>query len=231
MGTFPTTSLGACEANRISALCFTACPRNGVLQSSDDTLLCNFARGLSPQRRWENAPCVCAVKPNRALSAKGRLRSCRPDSPHGMTVLLRRTPTQTAPRHSGCASTWFEKEHKIKVERWPVAYALHRQKTLRNRRLHCNVSDQTHNKGGAQKISMNMTRQKGMSIPLSKTESEKPPLARKVMVPVSVAKQEFDAAVGTDASKGRMGQTLAGRCPQSPKRNGTHGCGADPCVW
>ena len=29
----------------------------GVLQSSDDTL-CNFARGLSPQRRWEHAPCV-----------------------------------------------------------------------------------------------------------------------------------------------------------------------------
>ena len=57
-------------------LCFTACPRTCVLQSSDDTR-CNFALGLSPQRRWENAPCVCAVKPNRDLSAKGRLRSCR----------------------------------------------------------------------------------------------------------------------------------------------------------
>ena len=105
------------------------------------------------------------------------------------------------------------------------------QKTLRNRRLHCNVSDQTHNKGGEQKISMNMTRQKGMSILLSKTESEEPPLARKVMVPVSVAKQEFDAAVGTDASKGRMGQTLAGRCPATRKETAhtaavqTHVCG------
>ena len=44
--------------DRISALCFTACPQTGVLRSSDDTL-CNFARGLSPQRRWEHAPlCV-----------------------------------------------------------------------------------------------------------------------------------------------------------------------------
>ena len=48
------------NADRISAL-FTACPRNGVLQSSDDTL-CNFARGLSPQRRWEHARCVRAVE-------------------------------------------------------------------------------------------------------------------------------------------------------------------------
>ena len=32
------------NADRISALCFTACPRTGVLT--------NFARGLSPQRRW-----------------------------------------------------------------------------------------------------------------------------------------------------------------------------------
>ena len=63
-GTFPTTSLGAYSADRISALCFTAC----VLRSPDDTH-CNFALGLSPKRRWENAPCVCAVKPNRALSA------------------------------------------------------------------------------------------------------------------------------------------------------------------
>ena len=86
------------NADRISALCFTACPRTGVLRSSDDTL-CNFARGLSQQRCWEHAPCVFAVKPQ-ALSAIGRLRSCRPDSPHGMTVLLRRTPTQTASRHS-----------------------------------------------------------------------------------------------------------------------------------
>ena len=31
------------NADRISALSFTACPRTGVLQSSDDTL-CNFAR-------------------------------------------------------------------------------------------------------------------------------------------------------------------------------------------
>ena len=82
----------------ISALCFTACPRTGVLQSSDGTF-CNFTRGLSPERRWDNAPCVCAVKPNRALSAKGRLRSCRPESPHNMTVLLRRTPKQTTSRH------------------------------------------------------------------------------------------------------------------------------------
>ena len=36
-----------------AALCFTACPQTGVLRSSDDTL-CNFARGLSPQRRWEH---------------------------------------------------------------------------------------------------------------------------------------------------------------------------------
>ena len=35
------------NTERISAICYTACPRNGVLQSSDDTL-CNFARGLSP---------------------------------------------------------------------------------------------------------------------------------------------------------------------------------------
>ena len=47
METFPS------EADRISALCFTACPRTCVLQSSDDTLICNFALGLSPQRRWE----------------------------------------------------------------------------------------------------------------------------------------------------------------------------------
>ena len=87
------------NADCISALCFTACPQTGVLQTSDDTL-CNFARGLSQQRRWENAPCVCAVKPHRDLSAKGRLRSCRPDSLQGMNVLLRRTPSQTAPRHS-----------------------------------------------------------------------------------------------------------------------------------
>ena len=131
------------NADRISELCFIACPQIGVLWSSDDTL-CNFTWGLSPQRRWEHARqnasrhsaslpvhemvfCsllmtlssatshwdfllgnnvvgrmlpVCAVKPNRALSAKGRLRSCRPDSPHGMTVLLRRTPTQTAFRNS-----------------------------------------------------------------------------------------------------------------------------------
>ena len=42
------------NADRISELCFTACPRTGVLKSSDDSL-CNFARGLSPQRRWEHA--------------------------------------------------------------------------------------------------------------------------------------------------------------------------------
>ena len=45
------------NADRITALCFTACPQTSVLRSSDDTL-CNFARGLSPQRRWEHAPCV-----------------------------------------------------------------------------------------------------------------------------------------------------------------------------
>ena len=87
------------NAVRNSALYFTACLRTGVLRSSDDTL-CNFERGLSPQRRWVNAPCVCAAKPQRDLSAKGRLRYCRPDSPQGMNVLLRRTPSQTAPRHS-----------------------------------------------------------------------------------------------------------------------------------
>ena len=45
------------NADRNSALCFTACLRTGVLRSSDD-ILCNFERGLSPQRRWEHAPCV-----------------------------------------------------------------------------------------------------------------------------------------------------------------------------
>ena len=67
-GDFPHNVVGSMRADRTSELCFTACPRNGVLQSSDDTLLCNFALGLSPQRRWENAPCVCAVKLNRALA-------------------------------------------------------------------------------------------------------------------------------------------------------------------
>ena len=42
------------NADRITALCFTACPQIGVLWSSDDTL-CNFTWGLSPQRRWEHA--------------------------------------------------------------------------------------------------------------------------------------------------------------------------------
>ena len=50
------------NADRISALCFTAYPRTGVLRSSDDTL-CHFARGLSPQRGWEHAPCVRVAKP------------------------------------------------------------------------------------------------------------------------------------------------------------------------
>ena len=36
------------NADRISAVCFTACPRTGILLSSDDTP-CNFALGLSPQ--------------------------------------------------------------------------------------------------------------------------------------------------------------------------------------
>ena len=42
------------RTQRIPALCFTACPQTGVLWFSDDTL-CNFKRGLSPQRRWEHA--------------------------------------------------------------------------------------------------------------------------------------------------------------------------------
>ena len=42
------------NADWISELCYTVCPRTGVLKSSDDTL-CNFERGLFPQRRWENA--------------------------------------------------------------------------------------------------------------------------------------------------------------------------------
>ena len=72
------------NADRISALCFTACPQTGVLRSSDKTL-CNFARGLSPPLRWKNAPCVCVKLADHlyceaslnALSAKGRLRSLK----------------------------------------------------------------------------------------------------------------------------------------------------------
>ena len=48
-GNFPHNVVES-KADRISALCFTACPRTGVLQSSDDTL-CNFERGLFSQRR------------------------------------------------------------------------------------------------------------------------------------------------------------------------------------
>ena len=42
------------NAHRISEFCFIACPQTGVLWSSDDTL-CNYTRGLSPQRCWEHA--------------------------------------------------------------------------------------------------------------------------------------------------------------------------------
>ena len=59
------------NADRNSALCFTACPRTGVLKSSDDTL-CNFERGLSPQRCWEHAPCV---RRRNACPRTGVLRS------------------------------------------------------------------------------------------------------------------------------------------------------------
>ena len=45
------------NADSNTALCFTACPQTGVLQSSDDTL-CKFAWGLSPQLHREHAPCV-----------------------------------------------------------------------------------------------------------------------------------------------------------------------------
>ena len=38
-----------------------------------------------------------------------------------------------------------------------MACGLHRQKSLRNVRLHCSVSQQTHHNGGAQKIPVNTT--------------------------------------------------------------------------
>ena len=47
------------NTDRISALCFTACLRTGVLRSSDDTF-CHVARGHFLQHRGEHAHCEAA---------------------------------------------------------------------------------------------------------------------------------------------------------------------------
>ena len=74
----------------MSTLCFSVCPRTWNVQqssegNSDQLQLLHWV--LSPQRPWQNATCVCVtVQLNRTLSAHCRLRSCRHESSHNMTV-------------------------------------------------------------------------------------------------------------------------------------------------